>query len=373
MTLALRITTVFLFFCSSLPLSAWANLPPYVNGQPLPSLADMLQHATPTVVNISTRSRRVVRSHPFFDDPIFRKFFGPQFQERESQGLGSGVIVDARRGYVLTNNHVIEGAQDITVTLNDGRYFEANVIGGDAQSDVAVIQIEPKNLRAIRLGNSEQLRVGDFVVAIGNPFGLGQTVTSGIISALGRSGLGIEDYEDFIQTDASINPGNSGGALVNLNGELIGLNTAILGNGSGGNVGIGFAIPVNMAINIMDQLINYGTVERGFLGVEVQDLDPDLAQAFNLRLNQGAVVVHVLPNSPAARAGLEASDVILGVNGQGVRSAADVKNKIGALRIGTKVEMDVIRGGQRLPITAVIAPVPREYETGNAVIVPVPR
>ncbi len=240
------------------------------------------------------------------------------------------------------------------MTLRDGRHFPATLIGQDPNADVAVIQIEAEDLTALPIADSDALRVGDFVVAIGNPFGLGQTVTSGIISALGRSGLGIEDYEDFIQTDASINPGNSGGALVNLRGELIGINTAILGP-SGGNIGIGFAIPINMARDIMAQLVEHGEVRRGRLGVTVQNLTPELAKAFDIRRSQGAVIAQVDPGSPADKAGLQPGDVVVAVNDRPVNNSSDMRNAIGLLRIGSKVEMDVIRGGRKLTLVATVA------------------
>jgi S1-C subfamily serine protease len=267
----------------ALPSPVRAALPASVDGQPLPTLAPMLEQATLAVVNIATESRVALRRNPLLDDPFFRHFFNipDQPRARKAQSVGSGVVVDARRGYVITNHHVIDGAEKITVTLSNGRQLAAKVIGSDSESDVAVIQIPGDKLTALPLADSQRLRVGDFVVAIGNPFGLGQTVTSGIVSALGRTGLGIQGYEDFIQTDASINPGNSGGALVNLRGELVGVNTAIIAPG-GGNVGIGFAIPSNMVSRLMNQIIAHGSVRRGQLGVSVQDLTPELAQAFNI-------------------------------------------------------------------------------------------
>ncbi len=324
-------------------------LPAAVDGQPLPSLAPMLERATPAVVNISTRGQLTVRS-PLFDDPFFQHFFGNPGVERkaETQSLGSGVIVDADNGYILTNNHVIEDAVQIRVTLRDGRELDAEVIGRDPDTDIAVIKVPPKKLTVIELGDSDALRVGDFVVAIGNPFGLGQTVTSGIVSALGRSGLGIESYEDFIQTDASINPGNSGGALVDLKGRLVGVNTAILGaeGGGQGNIGIGFAIPINLVRDIMQQLIENGEVKRGRLGVEAQDLNADLAQAFDLESRQGAIVTRVEQGSPAQRGGLQIGDVILRVNGRKVRSSLDIRNLVGLMRLGQKVEIEFLRGGK---------------------------
>ncbi|MGA7802207.1 MAG: DegQ family serine endoprotease [Gammaproteobacteria bacterium] len=335
---------------------AAAHLPPALNGNPLPSLAPMLEHVTPAVVNIASIGKVRVQQNPLFQDPFFRQFFNipDQPQERRTQSLGSGVIVDAKHGYILTNNHVIKNADRINVTLRDGRQFKAKLIGTDPASDVAVIQIPAQQLTALPLADSSKLQVGDFVVAIGNPFGLGQTVTSGIVSALGRTGLGIEGYEDFIQTDASINPGNSGGALVNLAGQLEGINTAIIAP-SGGNVGIGFAIPVNMARDIMDQLIKYGHVRRGQLGVTAQNLTPDLAQALGITGNKGAVVAQVDHGSPAAKAGLKAGDVIVTVDGKPVRDAADVRNRVGLLMVGQTVQLGIRRNGKPLTIEAVIA------------------
>ncbi len=338
-----------------LPALAQAALPYEAEGQALPTLAPMLERSTPAVVNIATVGRVVVRD-PFFDDPFFRRFFNvpEQQRERQTQGLGSGVIVDAKKGYILTNHHVIAKAEAIKVTLRDGRHFEAKLIGSDPEADVAVIQIEAEDLTALKMADSSLLRVGDFVVAIGNPFGLGQTVTSGIVSALGRSGLGIEAYEDFIQTDASINPGNSGGALVNLRGELIGINTAILGPG-GGNIGIGFAIPINMAEDIMEQLIEHGEVRRGRLGVTAQDLTPELAKAFGIERTRGTVIAQVEPGSPADKAGLKPGDVVVAVNGRQVNNSTDMRNAIGLVRIGAEVKMEIVRNGKTRHLTAEVA------------------
>lgn len=338
------------------PPSGQAAWPESVEGRQLPSLAPMLKRAMPAVVNISTRTQIEVAEHPLMRDPFFRHFFNlPDApQRRQSSSLGSGVIIDSSRGYIITNNHVIDKAQEITVTLHDGRTLSAKLIGTDPESDVAVIKAEPQNLTALPIADSDQLQVGDFVVAIGNPFGLGQTVTSGIISALGRSGLGIEGYEDFIQTDASINPGNSGGALVNLNGELVGINTAILAP-TGGNVGIGFAIPTNMVTQIKDQLIEHGEIRRGLLGISIQDLTPDLAQAFSLSQQQGAVISAVQPGSSAAKAGLEPGDIVLTVNGRRMKGSMDVRNAIGLLRIGDEVEVEVLRKGTTVTRKAEIA------------------
>jgi Do/DeqQ family serine protease len=338
---------------------AHAALPVAVDGQQLPSLAPMLEKITPAVVNIATRGatkRRI--EFPLANDPFFRRFFDLPSIERmqETQSLGSGVIVNAKKGYVLTNNHVIKDAFEITVTLSDGREMMAEIVGRDPDTDVAVLRVPAEKLTRVPIADSSRLRVGDFVVAIGNPFGLGQTVTSGIVSALGRSGLGIESYEDFIQTDASINLGNSGGALVNLRGELVGINTAIFGAGGGnsGNIGIGFAIPINMAYDIMQQLIEHGEVKRGRLGAQGQDLTPQLAQAFDLTLTNGIIITQVENDSPAHKAGLRVGDVVVSANGRKIRTAGDMHNLVGLLRIGQSIELELYRQGKKLKITAVI-------------------
>ena len=353
-----------LLLAPSAPLLA--SLPASVDGQPLPTLAPMLAHTTPAVVNIAAIGHVEVRQNPLLSDPFFQRFFNiPQRPRREqTQSLGSGVIVDADKGYVLTNNHVVEQADKISVTLRDGRQFNAKLLGTDKESDVAVIQIPAEHLTALPLADSEGLQVGDFVVAIGNPFGLGQTVTSGIVSALGRTDLGIEGYEDFIQTDASINPGNSGGALVNLRGELVGINTAILAPG-GGNVGIGFAIPINMAKSVMQQLVEHGEVQRGQLGITAQDLTPDLASAFGIGRDQGTVISRIAPDSPAERAHLKVGDVILEVNGKPVRSSGDVRNRIGLLRVGSRVAMKIWRDGKTFDQSVVIEPTRLEQLAGK--------
>ena len=337
---------------------AQAGLPAIVDGAPLPSLAPMVETVLPAVVNISTRGRVSMRENPLMQDPFFRRFFGaPETQPRERQtsSLGSGVIIDAAAGHVVTNQHVIGNADEITVRLHDGRSVQAEVIGSDPNADIAVIKIPAQGLTAIDLGNSDRLRVGDFVVAIGNPFGLGQTVTSGIVSALGRSGLGIEDYEDFIQTDASINQGNSGGALVNLRGELIGVNTAIVGP-SGGNVGIGFAIPINMVLGLTRQIVEFGEVRRGRLGVVIQDLTRDLAEAFGIDTEHGAVIAQVMPDSAAADAGFKEADVITAVNGRPVKGATDLRNKIGLSRSDEEVEIQYFRNGQQATLRVKLRP-----------------
>lgn len=345
--------TTFRAFAAAVLLGVVAFAGPAVgsDSQTLPTLAPMLERTTSAVVNISTTGKVVVRD-PFFDDPFFRRFFDVPRQRRERRisGLGSGVIFDADDGYIVTNSHVIDKAEDIVVTLENGQRFDATVIGKDPGADIAVIQVEADNLTEIPLGDSDELRQGDFVVAIGNPFGLGQTVTSGIVSALGRSGLGIESYEDFIQTDASINPGNSGGPLVNLRGELIGINTAIYG--SGGNIGIGFAIPVNMAKQITAQLIEHGEVRRGRLGFVVQDLTPELAEAFGVAHKKGVVVARVEAKSPAQKAGVRVGDVIVTVNGREVENSAQVRNEIGLLRVGAQVKIEVLRDGKPRTLTA---------------------
>ncbi len=326
-------------------------------GHALPSLAPMLERTMPAVVNIATRSRIRVQDNPLLRDPFFRWFFRvpERPRARETQSLGSGVVIDADKGYILTNNHVIDKAAEITVTLKDGRQLSGKLVGADPDADVAVIQIPAEGLTAIPVADSSKVRVGDFVVAIGNPFGLNQTATSGIVSALGRSGLGIEGYENFIQTDASINPGNSGGALVNLRGELIGINTAILAPG-GGNVGIGFAIPSNMALALSRQLVEYGEVRRGLLGIRAQDLTPDLGQAFGLAPEtKGAVVVQVDAGSAADKAGIRSGDVIIGVNGRPVHNGSELRNVVGLLRVGQKVRLRLIRDGREQTVTAVIA------------------
>jgi len=341
-----------------LAIGLWTVAPsPSDAGTPLvgmdgqtPSLAPLLKQVTPAVVNIAVKGTEEV-DNPLLKDPLFRRFFnipeGPI--KREVQAAGSGVIVDAQAGYVITNNHVVEHADQIVVTLKDNRHFDAKLIGADPDTDVAVLKIDPTNLTAIAIGDSDRLEVGDFVVAIGNPFGLGQTVTSGIVSALGRSGLDIEHYENFIQTDAAINPGNSGGALINLRGELIGINTAIVGP-SGGNVGIGFAVPINMARSVMDQLVAHGAVKRGRIGVTLQDLTPDIAEAMHVDVNEGAIVSKVDPQSPAKRAGIKPGDVIVAVNGTPVHGSSDLRNRVGLMSIGDTVSLTIVRSGAQQTI-----------------------
>lgn len=345
---------------------AGAALPVSSLAGEVPSLAPMLKQVMPAVVNISTRGSRSIANNPLLQDPFFRRFFDfpDRPLKRRTQSLGSGVIIDADKGVVVTNSHVIENAETITVTLQDGRNFEAEMIGADPDTDIAVMRIEPEDLADVPLGDSDVLEVGDFVVAIGNPFGLNQTVTSGIVSALGRDGLGIEGYEDFIQTDASINPGNSGGALVNLKGELIGINTAILAP-AGGNVGIGFAIPINMAAQITEQLISHGRVKRGRLGVYVQDLTPELAQAFGAGRARGALIAQIIPDSPAAKSGLREGDLVVSINNRRIDDAADLLNAIGLLRVGQELEIGIVRRGEERIISARIDEAVEETRAGK--------
>ncbi|MBP8126060.1 MAG: DegQ family serine endoprotease [Aeromonadaceae bacterium] len=313
----------------------------------MPTLAPVLEGVTPAVVNISVSGKKVTKQAI---PEQFRFFFGPdlppdQIQEQPFQALGSGVIIDSDKGYVITNFHVIQEADEIKVTLKDGREFTAKKIGEDQQSDIALLQIKAKDLSQVKLANSDQLRVGDFAIAIGNPFGLGQTVTSGIVSALGRSGLNIENLENFIQTDAAINSGNSGGALINLRGELIGINTAILGP-NGGNIGIGFAIPSNMVKDLTDQIIKYGEVRRGVLGVMGGELTTDLAKAFGYDKQNGAFVSQVMPGSAADNAGIKAGDIIVSINDNPVRSFGELRAKVATMGAGKVVNLGIIRDGK---------------------------
>ncbi|GAA5218886.1 DegQ family serine endoprotease [Corallincola platygyrae] len=339
-----------LALCASLivtPTEAAASLPRSVEGQPVPSLAPMLERVTPAVVDISVSGTQVSKQRI---PDIYRYFFGApqeQVQERPFRGLGSGVIIDADKGYIVTNHHVIDQADKIKVTLQDGRELEARVIGSDQESDIALLQVEEDGLIALPRAEASKLRVGDFVVAVGNPFGLGQTATSGIISALGRSNLNIGQYENFIQTDAAINSGNSGGALVNLNGELVGINTAIVAP-NGGNVGIGFAIPIDMVNDLVNQFIEYGEVRRGVLGVSGGELTPDLAEAFGYETKHGAFVNQVFEGSAAEEAGLKAGDIIVSVDGQMIKSFGELRAKIATRGAGSQVKLGVIRDGDQV-------------------------
>jgi Do/DeqQ family serine protease len=338
---------------------------------PMPSLAPMVKRVSPAVVNIATRGtvkEDPSQRNPLLDDPFFRRFFDAppdsKPRERQFQSAGSGVIVDAKNGYIITNYHVVENASEITITLLDNRSFSAKVIGSDEGADIAVLQAKQPNLIAMAFGDSTRLEVGDYVVAIGNPFGLQHTVTAGIVSALGRTGINPDGYEDFIQTDASINPGNSGGALVNLRGELVGINSAILSR-SGGNIGIGFAIPVNMVKGVMDQLIKYGQVRRGVLGVNIYNVTPDIAKEFGLTESSGALVAGVAPGSAAEHAGVKTGDIITSINGATMKDATELRNTIGMLRIGDKVEIGLLRDGKPRKVTALIAE-RGDLETANA-------
>uniref|UniRef100_UPI003F816E83 Do family serine endopeptidase n=1 Tax=Xanthomonas sp. 0924 TaxID=2835534 RepID=UPI003F816E83 len=334
-------------------LPAAAALPAAVAGQPVPSLAPMLQQAMPAVVSVNTKQVVRVRN-PFFNDPILRRLFPQVPQDRINESLGSGVIIDAQKGYVLTNHHVIENADDVQVTLGDGRTVKADFIGSDADTDIALIRIKADNLTDIKLADSNALRVGDFVVAIGNPFGFTQTVTSGIVSAVGRSGIRGLGYQNFIQTDASINPGNSGGALVNLQGQLVGINTASFNpQGSmAGNIGLGLAIPSNLARNVVEQLVTKGVVVRGTLGLETQNLTQQMLQGLGVDSLRGALVTRVLPGSAAAAAGVQPGDVVVAANDQRVDSAEALHNYEGLQAVGSPVRLEIRRDGKPLTLTA---------------------
>ena len=337
------------------PRAAAGALPAAVDGQAIPSLAPMLERVVPAVVNINSKARVRVRN-PFLDDPTLRQFFGMQNvpRERIAQSLGSGVIIDAGKGFVLTNNHVVEGADDISVTLHDGRSLSAKLVGTDPDTDVAVIQIPAQNLSAMPVADSNHLRVGDFVVAVGNPFGVGQSATSGIVSGLNRTGLGGRGFQNFIQTDATINPGNSGGALVNLRGELVGINSQIFST-SGGSNGIGFAIPSNLAADVMRQLIATGSVKRGTLGLQAQDMTAQIANMLGTKLTQGAVVTQVRDNSPADTAGIRAGDIVVALNGRPVNTENDLYNAEGLLPVNSNVELKLVREGRTLTLTVPLA------------------
>ncbi|EPT8338975.1 serine endoprotease DegQ [Enterobacter hormaechei subsp. xiangfangensis] len=341
--------SVGLSLSASFPVSA--ALPSQVPGQEaIPSLAPMLEKVLPAVVSVQVEG--TARQSQRIPEEL-KKYFGedaPDQQAQPFEGLGSGVIIDAAKGYILTNNHVISQADKISVQLNDGREFDAKLIGGDDQSDIALLQVQnPSNLTQIAIADSDKLRVGDFAVAVGNPFGLGQTATSGIVSALGRSGLNLEGLENFIQTDASINRGNSGGALLNLNGELIGINTAILAPG-GGSIGIGFAIPSNMAKTLSQQLIQFGEVKRGLLGIKGMEMSADIAKAFKLNVQRGAFVSEVLPNSGSAKAGVKSGDVIVSLNDKPLSSFAELRSRIATTEPGAKVKLGLIREGKPLTV-----------------------
>ncbi len=328
---------LFLAFC----VPAAAQLPAVATRDGVPTLAPVLEKVTPAVVNIAVLQRSPEEQNPLLRDPFFRRFFGLPSEAEPQISAGSGVIVDAKSGHVVTNAHVVQDAREIVVTLKDNRRLPAKLIGSDAGTDIALLKVQPGNLVEAKLGDSQALQVGDFVLAIGNPFGIGQTVTSGIVSALGRSGLNVEGYEDFIQTDAPINPGNSGGALINLKGELVGINSAIIGP-AGGNVGIGFAVPIHLARAVMGQLVRFGEVRRGRLGVSMQDLPG----------REGAAIAEIETNSPAAQAGLRKGDVVTALNGRPVRGAAELRARLGVIPAGETVELRVQRGKDVVPVKA---------------------
>ncbi len=360
-----------LFFALALTLySAPASIAqPAPDARGLPSLAPLVNEVTPAVVNISVVTRSPLEDNPLFRDPFFRRFFNlPDKPQRQEQAAGSGVIVDAARGLILTNNHVIRNAEQVIVTLKDRRQFPAKLVGTDPGTDIAVLQIKAQNLSAIRIGDSDALQVGDYVIAIGNPFGIGQTVTSGIVSALGRSGLTPEGYEDFIQTDASINPGNSGGALVNLRGELVGINTAILAP-TGGNIGIGFAVPTSIARAVMAQIVRFGEVRRGRLGIEMGDLTPALAKKLGVSAQEGAVIGAVQSGSPAEKAGLRERDVIVALNGRPIRTSAELRARLGLTPVGEEIELRVQRAAETRSVRTRIAP-PQEASGAEGQAVP---
>ena len=335
------------------PTAPAAQLPGDARG--LPTLAPLVEEVTPAVVNISVVTRSPMEDNPLFRDPFFRKFFNlpDKPPSQQEQAAGSGVIVDAAKGYVLTNSHVVRQAERIVVTLKDRRQFPAKLVGTDPGTDIALLQISAPNLTALKFGDSDGLQVGDYVIAIGNPFGIGQTVTSGIVSALGRSGLSPEGYEDFIQTDASINPGNSGGPLINLRGELIGINTAILGPGA--NIGIGFAIPSNMARAVMTQIERFGEVRRGRLGIAMEDLTSATAKKAGVATLEGALIASVQPGSPAEKIGLRPGDVIVALNGRPVRTAAELRARLGLTPVGEEIELRILRGNETRNIKTRIA------------------
>ena len=331
-----------------------------------PGISGMLESITPAVVNISVTGSAAVPQNPLMNDPFFRRFFDipDQPQTRPVQSAGSGVIIDAEEGYILTNHHVVDNADQIEVSWSDRRRVEAELIGSDPGTDIALLKVEAQGLEDIPLSDSETLRVGDFVAAIGNPFGIGQTVTTGIVSALSRqTGINREGYEDFIQTDASINPGNSGGALVDYEGNLIGINTAIIAP-AGGNVGIGFAVPINMAMAVVEQLLEFGEVRRGMLGVQITDLDPGLVEALDLQVTVGAVVSSVVPDSPADGAGIEPGDIIVAVNEEVIDGASDLRNTIGLTRAGSDVVIGLIRNNRRMDVEVQIGDTPDMADNG---------
>jgi serine protease Do len=348
----LAIVTAALVAATIIATPALGQIPNLRTGGAVPTLAPLVREVTPAVVNIAVHGK-IRQDNPLYRDPLFREFFDvPKQLEKEINATGSGVIVDAQKGYVITNNHVVEQVASVQIKTKDGRAFSAKVIGRDPATDIAVLRIQsPNGLKAIAFGDSDVLEVGDFVLAIGNPFGLGQTVTSGLVSALGRTGLGKQGYEDFIQTDAAINPGNSGGALVNLRGELIGINSAII-SPAGGNVGIGFAIPVNMARRVMEQIVEKGRVERGRIGISLRELNPSTDGG----RSEGARIAEVSPGSPAEMAGLRKGDIVVRADDRPVHSAAQLRNRIGLARIGEQVRLTVERSGAPQNVIVAVGP-----------------
>ena len=331
-------------------------------------MADLVERVTPAVVNIQVKAAAEAQElPPILQDPRFRRFFGVPDQapqQRERSAVGSGVIVDAKQGYVLTNFHVVDKATDIAVTLKDRRSFTAKVVGKDQATDLALLKIEATDLIALPLGDSRALRAGDFVLAIGNPFGLGQTVTSGIVSALGRTGFIDQGYEDFIQTDAAINPGNSGGALINLKGELVGTPTVIIG--PGGNIGVGFAVPTSIAASVMDQIIQSGDVTRGRIGVGIQDVTPEVAQNLGLDVTHGALVNSVEPDAPADDAGVKAGDVVVALNGTDIEGSGSLRNRVAFTKPGDKVKLSIVRDGEKRDIDVTVAKLDTSKQTAQA-------
>src|SRR5688572_221273 len=353
---------------AALRATAW----PFKDGE-TPTLAPLLERVTPAVVNISVVGAAAENRNPLLEDPFFRRFFeGPDAPlappNVPRQSIGSGVIIDGDAGLVVTNHHVVQNADSIIVTLSDRREYAAMLVGSDAGTDVALLRVmaDDATFADIPIGDSNAVAVGDYVVAIGNPFGLGQTATAGIVSAMGRSGVNIESYEDFIQTDASINPGNSGGALVDIDGQLLGVNTAIL-SGTGGNIGIGFAIPSNMVRKVVEQLLEHGNVQRGRIGVAIQDVTPGLAQALELATDRGALVTQVEPASPAEQAGIKPGDVIVAIDEQPIDSGADLRNTVGLVRAGSAISVTAIRDGERRTVRTTIAP---DTEAGGVAMRP---
>ena len=346
------------------PMIAHAQLAGIPSRDGVPTLAPLIEKVVPAVVNVSVKSKENAADNPLLNDPMFRRFFDvpDRPQQRERRSAGSGIIVDAKKGYILTNHHVVDDATEISIRLKDNREFTAKKVGSDEATDVALLQIDAKNLVDLPIGDSAKMQVGDFVVAVGNPFGLGQTVTSGIVSAMGRSGLNIEGYEDFIQTDAAINPGNSGGPLINLKGEMVGMNTAIIGGNGGGNVGIGFAVPTSIVSNVMDQLIQFGEVRRGRIGVVISDLTPELAKNLGVDQNEGAVIQRVEKESPGDKAGLKAGDVAISLDGKALKGSGDLRNRVGMAQVGKGVTLTIIRDGQKKDVKVTLEKAPEKQE-----------